>query len=227
VSLGSNKDRTLPETVGPFYSAAATSDIKTGLFARACVLVEGDTERYALPELIAMYGYDVLRLGVALIPVGGVGNLAKWYRLFTIMQILTFPIFDTDSDKTGRENVERERDRRDLLSALGENPDLANLLNESPLYIGEKFAAFNSNFEAAMTTIIPTRWLQLTQTSKEFVGDSKPLQARYAAKKLSQQDITDTGKDLLRGLSTAIAVCFGHSHRKFRQSQVGPIRPVR
>jgi len=193
--MGANAERTTPETVGSFYATAATSDIKTGLFSAACVLVEGDTERYALPLLLKHVGCDLLRDGIAIIPVGGVGNLAKWYRLFTIMEIPCYIVMDSDSDK--KDKGERERDRRDILTALSEDPNLANELSGSPLYVSESFSAFDCNFDVAACVMFD-RWAELREEAKEFVGDSKPLQARFAAERLLVDDISGSSRDLLR-----------------------------
>lgn len=77
VARGANPARTQPETVGPFYAASATTEIVSGFFARRCILVEGRTESLALPELLRARGLDVLREGVAVVPVEGIGNVAK------------------------------------------------------------------------------------------------------------------------------------------------------
>jgi putative ATP-dependent endonuclease of the OLD family len=64
--------------------------VVSGLFTGRCVLVEGRTESLALPELLRAGGLDVLREGVAVVPVEGVGNVAKWHRLYTALGIKCF-----------------------------------------------------------------------------------------------------------------------------------------
>jgi putative ATP-dependent endonuclease of OLD family len=209
IELGASAERTRPETVGAFYSTAATSDIKTGLFARGCILVEGDTERFAFPEILARYGYDALRQGIAFIPVGGVGNLPKWHRYFQVMGIISFPIFDSDSDKAGKQAAERERDRRDLLVALKQDPDLAPQLAGAPIYIGPNFVALDPNFESMILQIAPERWATLATESQEFIGNSKPLQARYICERLKRSDMSQVGDRLLLALTRRVAEHFG------------------
>jgi putative ATP-dependent endonuclease of OLD family len=200
VEMGANAEKTNAETIGHFYSAAATSDIKTGLFSRGCILVEGDTERLGLPGLLRLYDYDPLHDGVAIIPVGGVSNLAKWYRLFTVLGIPVYPILDTDSDKTGKTGKERERDRRDLMVALGLDPELAVNLSGKPIYLHDQFTALDANFESSMVQLFPQRWDELVEESREFVGDSKSLQARYVTERLSKSDAVDEFAGLLGAL---------------------------
>ncbi|MGB9619585.1 MAG: TOPRIM nucleotidyl transferase/hydrolase domain-containing protein [Armatimonadota bacterium] len=60
---------------------------RSGFFARPVVLVEGSTEALALPVLLAKRGLEVEKEGIALISVGGKGNLAKWYRLYRAYEI--------------------------------------------------------------------------------------------------------------------------------------------
>jgi putative ATP-dependent endonuclease of OLD family len=84
-------------TISTFYASSATDDIINGLFARACLLVEGLTESLALPVLLKGAGLDLLGEGIAVIPVGGVGSLPRWWRFFHAYEIPAFVVFDRDS----------------------------------------------------------------------------------------------------------------------------------
>lgn len=116
---GADPVRTQPDTIGPFYAAGATTEIISGLFARRCVLVEGPTEALALPELLKARGFDVLKEGVAVVSAEVVGNIAKWFRLYTALGIECFCLFDTDSNKNGREATDLLAKRQDIAAALG------------------------------------------------------------------------------------------------------------
>jgi predicted ATP-dependent endonuclease of OLD family len=59
-------------------------------------------------------GLNPLKEGIAVIPVHGVGNLAKWWRFFTAYGIPTYPIFDNDA-----KDDPDEKKRSDILSAIG------------------------------------------------------------------------------------------------------------
>lgn len=93
------------ESILPFYAAAATEEILSGFFARKIVLVEGPTEALALPIYLDKVGLQVTRDGIAIIPVHGVGNLAKWWRLFTAYQIPVYVIFDNDSSEDTEDTI--------------------------------------------------------------------------------------------------------------------------
>ncbi|WP_324651430.1 ATP-dependent nuclease [Georgenia sp. H159] len=184
IERGADPVRTQPETVGPFYAAGATTEIVSGLFARRCVLVEGRTESLALPELFRTRGLDVLKEGIAVIPVEGIGNIAKWHRLYTALGIECFCIFDTDSDKGSDEHLLAKR--MDIAMALGRETDPgepAVILGE-PLYVGDRYATFEPNFEGGMEALFGDAWKRLHDEAVSSVGESKPLRARYAAQRI-------------------------------------------
>lgn len=205
VARGADAERTTTDSVGPFYAASATTEIVTGLFARRCVLVEGATEALALPELLRHQGVDVLRQGVAVIAVDGLGNLAKWYRLFSALGIDTYCIFDTDSDKTGADATQLAAKREDLLTALGEDPTQSLVVPTSALLVTTRFAAFNPNFESACATLFGDAWLTAWADAKELVGDSKPLRGRYAAAQVADA-ASDDARLALELLARTVAI---------------------
>lgn len=105
-------------SVGPFYSASATEQHVGGLFARACVVVEGPTEALALPVLLGAVGADLLGLGVAVVPAGGIGAIARWLRLYWAYDIPALAIFDRDQS----DDVDWSK-RAELLATLREERD--------------------------------------------------------------------------------------------------------
>jgi putative ATP-dependent endonuclease of OLD family len=204
VERGADPDRTQPETIGPFYAAGATTEIVSGLFARCCVLVEGRTESLALPELLRARGLDVLREGVAVVPVEGVGNIAKWHRLYSALGIECFCMFDTDSDKGS--DAQLVAKRMDIAAALGREGDpaeTATILGE-PLYVGDGYATLDPNFEGAMKGLFGDEWTRLYDEAVSSVGESKPLRARYAAQRLDSVDFVDNAGERLDALVRAI-----------------------
>jgi len=146
VGRGANVERSRVDTIGSFCAASAT-EIVSGLFARCCVLVEGPTEALALPALLFARGLDVLREGVAVVPVEGVGNVAKWHRLYTALGIRCFCVFDTDSDKQGKDAADLVVKRRDIMAALGLDESRAGAENlaPDPLAVQDAYATLNPN----------------------------------------------------------------------------------
>lgn len=204
VERGADPVRTRPETVGPFYAAGGTTEIVSGLFARRCVLVEGRTESLALPELLRARGLDVLREGLAVVPVEGIGNVAKWYRPYTALGIECFCVIDTDSDKG--DDAQLLAQRTDIAAALGREGDpaeAATILGE-PLYIGDGYATLDPNFEGAMQVLFGEKWTRLHDEAASSVGESKALRARYAAQRLNALQFAGNAGEQIDGLVRAV-----------------------
>lgn len=185
----------------PFYAAAATSEILAGFFARKVVLVEGPTESTALPVLLGRIGLDTTKEGIAVVSVQGVGNLAKWWRLFTAYGFPTYVIFDNDADAD-----DDARRRNDLLGALGvEEEARGELLSASSLVVTDSYAVFGENYERTMRGLFSS-YADLEQEAAEVIGltrEAKPLVARYAADRLDV-DEDESGWQRMHELSDAL-----------------------
>jgi len=70
-------------------------------FANSVVLVEGETERQALPMIFRALGEDPDALGVCITEVGGKGNLVLASRLLTELNIPHLLVYDTDRGRPG------------------------------------------------------------------------------------------------------------------------------
>jgi putative ATP-dependent endonuclease of OLD family len=206
VARGANAERTQAGTIGPFYAAGTTTEIVSGLFARRCVLVEGSTEALALPELLRARGLDVLQEGIAVVSVEGIGNIAKWHRLLTVLGIECFCVFDTDSNKTGKDVEDLLAKRRDIMAALGHDVERAEPENLStdPIAVEDGYATLNPNFEGAAAGLFGDRWSALYAEAVPLVGDSKSLRARYAAQHLVDGDFAGHADPTLDVLVRAI-----------------------
>lgn len=204
VDHGADPNKTQPETLGPFYAAGATTEIISGLFARRCVLVEGRTESLALPELLRARGLDVLREGIAVVSVEGVNNIARWHRLYTALGIDCFCLFDTDSNKGSSQQLLNTR--TDIATALGREGDPAEVatLLGTALYVGDGYATLDPNFEGAMKSLFGDQWTHLDKEAIPFVGESKPLRARYVAQRLDDGDFWGEAGDRFDMLVQAI-----------------------
>jgi putative ATP-dependent endonuclease of the OLD family len=120
------------DSVLPFYSVAATQEILSSFFARKVVLVEGPTEAIALPTYLHRLGLDVAREGIAVISVQGVGNLAKWLRLFAAYGLPTYVIFD--NDYTDDADAARRADLLNTLSVEAAHREASRLALTAPCY---------------------------------------------------------------------------------------------
>lgn len=173
--------RATPETIVPFYSAHSTAHILNGFFANKIILVEGPTEELSLPVYLEAVGLDTLKEGIAIIGVGGKGNLAKWWRFFTVYKIPVFICFDNDKgdDRSGTK-------RMDALKALGLSGDeIKPLLAIEDWTITDRFCVFGNDFETTLRKNF-TEYLKYEQEAKDELGDSKPIVAKTVALRLSK-----------------------------------------
>lgn len=186
VATGAPSERTTEENILSFYAASAVPEILEGFFARAVILVEGPTESLTMPILMRRMGFDHARSGVAVIPVGGKGNLGKWKRLFEAYAIPTYLVFDNDS-----RNDPGGARRLDALAAMTipENRRLA-LVASTDWIIEDRFSVFGGNFESTMRQNFAT-YAALEAAAKAQGVESKPFTGRWVAERLPLDENTD------------------------------------
>lgn len=177
---GLGADKASVDNLPGFYAASATEELKSGFFARACVIVEGPTEALALPILLEACGLDVLKAGIAVVSAGGVGSIARWVRLYAAYGIPTFAVFDADSNDD-MDGVKRG----DLLTSLSEDPGEWEAPGK-PVAISDTYAVMNPDFESALRAVFPDTYAALEEEGRLQLGSGKPIVAREACKRLTQ-----------------------------------------
>jgi putative ATP-dependent endonuclease of the OLD family len=176
IAMGVPPDRITPENILPFYAANATREIMEGFFAQVVLLVEGPTEALALPIYLAKRNLDVVKMGIAMIPVYGKGSLGKWWRLFITYGIPCYVIFDNDGhdDPTGTK-------RRDALRAMGiAVAQHAEYLAVNDWTIEADLMVFGSDFETILRQSFPNYAALEAQAAEQGI-DAKPFIARWVA----------------------------------------------
>jgi predicted ATP-dependent endonuclease of OLD family len=86
-------------------------------FASRLLLVEGDTEKLALPEYAKKLGLDLDREGATIVEVGGKRNLPEFAGIASSFQIPTGVVYDKDSSDF-RGEKEKEEEFNQLLDSL-------------------------------------------------------------------------------------------------------------
>lgn len=174
---GAPKHLVNEQTVLPFYAASSTSEILSGLFARKVILVEGPTEQLALPVYLRRVGLDTDRQGIAIIPVFGKGNLARWWRFFSAYDIPTYVIFDNDS-----KDDKRAIKRIDALRTLGVPvEDVEGYITANEWIIEDTFAVFGVDFETVLKQHFPLYEQMEQRAHATLHTTAKPLVARFVA----------------------------------------------
>ena len=198
VRTGVNQGRVSEESVIPFYDNHSTAHILNGLFANKVILVEGQTEELALPVYLKKVGLDSLQEGIEVIGVSGKGNLAKWWRFFTLYNIPTFICFDNDRTNDGDGNR-----RKDALKAIGiPEEELDGVLGNGDWNINDRFCVFGVDFETTMKASFED-YDQLEREVKEELGNSKHIVARTVAQRLEVNE-DDVGWERMRELAENI-----------------------
>jgi putative ATP-dependent endonuclease of OLD family len=199
-------DRVTEENVLPFYKSCVTREILEGFFAKMVVLVEGPSEAQALPVFFESAEPPLVcsREGVAVIPVGGKGNLAKWHRLFSAYGVPTYVVFDNDSSDDGQ-----AAKRRDALSALGVRDEVADEvlgLGGDAWRVEECFCVFGDEFETGLRANFEDYETFEDEARAEF-ADGKPFLARAVALRLQTEGReTSTGSGWARVDELAAAI---------------------
>lgn len=172
--------KTKAATILDYYDVGATPELRGGLFARGIVLVEGPTEAFDIPELLRRAGLDLTAHGVACIPVGGKGNLAKWWRLFNAFQIPLYVIFDNDAGDDAA-----TLKRCDVLRTLGiADSGHAPWLEASNLAFGQGFAVMGRDLEYVLRDEFPTYEELESRCDSEYGHPGKPFVARWVIEHL-------------------------------------------
>jgi len=195
---GVPESRTNEENIGEFYNANANKQILEGFFSRKIVLVEGPTESLSLPIYLEAVGLDTRREGIAIIPVQGKGNIAKWWRLFTAFEIPVYVIFDNDKD-----DDEDGKKRRDILNTIG----VANhndFLKVTDIQIQNQFAIFGNDYETCMRNLFDHYSEYESQARDLIDSGAKPFTARFVARKLADNGVIGNGWDRMKELAMKI-----------------------
>ncbi len=173
-------------------------------FGRAVVLVEGPTEKVALPIYAAAMGINFDALGVSVVEASGKEGIDLLHDLYDGMGIPVFVMFDNDRHKND-------------LGSMRTNGALTRLLGmtecDMPLQaVGERFCIFDKNFESAIEVdleeIEPGLYANMHREAAAIFGAKrKPAVARHIAERLVVRSIIP---DTVAQAVTSIGRLVGH-----------------
>jgi putative ATP-dependent endonuclease of OLD family len=156
-------------------------------FARKIVLVEGESEEYALPIYAKALGYDFDANGVSVVKARGKSSLDAFYQLYTSFRLPTYIVFD--NDRGGKERDLRQNET--LLRMLNEVEE-----REPDGVVRENYAVLEGNYEKEMAAFVddalgPGVYSEYMQEASEALGPGvgKGLQARFMAQQLVEEGI--------------------------------------
>lgn len=173
------------ESVRSFLRNVKTIEMAEPFFARLVIIVEGPSEREALPILLGATGLSFDQLGISIVSAGGKSVVDWLAHLYRAHSIPTYVVFDNDKDKNAQERAP--------------NVPLCRLLGipETDLpaaQITSSFAILDGDWEGQMARDVDAQWgigsyqalVTDARNSLQLKGNrNKPLVARFVAERLA------------------------------------------
>jgi hypothetical protein len=198
------KDKITPASIREYYNHAYNTHRNEGFFAKRILLVEGDTEEYALPIYADAIGLPLDMLGVSIVQCGGKGPMDRLYRVFNELGIPCYMLIDYDRGNEDKQILEKSVE---LLSMAGEN-------TEPPVrpLVGDKIACFPDKWEATARAEIPD-YDAIQVAARDLLGPTagKPLLARYTARILASKHPAIVPPTIAQILRKAVSVSWNGS----------------
>jgi putative ATP-dependent endonuclease of OLD family len=194
---GTITDKSVRERYGHAYSPGRNE----GFFAKKIILVEGQTELYALPLYAQSMGHDLDAISISVVECGSKANINMLYRVFNELGIGCFVLFDFDRDNKDKERVKESKSLLKLLGAADPGSPQAAVTESS-------YAYFVQGWEKDLESEVPI-YQELKDAGKQALGlerDSKPLLARYIATRLVSQKPAVIPKTVRAIIEKAISV---------------------
>lgn len=164
------------------YANAYHPNRAEGFFAAKVILVEGQTEHYALPIYAEAAGKNLDAANVSVVDCGGKGPMDRLYRVFNELGIPCFMVFDFDKDSNDNEILDKSRE----LLKLGGSPEDPPA---TPL-VTDRLACFPSKWEEQFRSEVGD-YDTLVGEARTALGiksdTGKPLVARYVARQLTKR----------------------------------------
>lgn len=198
------KSKVTAASMREYYSHAYNPHRNEGFFAKRVLLVEGDTEEYALPIYADALGLSLDMLGVSIVQCGGKGPMDRLYRIFNELGIPCYMLFDYDKNSGDSKIVDKSKE---LLAMAGESTEPP----EGPL-VKDQIACFPEKWEATVNAEIPD-YNKIQEDAHKLLGPAvgKPLLARYIARALTARQPAFVPPVIERILHKAVAVTWTSS----------------
>lgn len=165
-----------------------------GFFAKKVILIEGETEKYSLPNYFKSKGFDIDTNRISLINAGSVDTISYLLLLFNEFRIPCYVIFDGDKPEKPVEELKGDY-RKDAVNKSIRNKEILNMLGHKTsgdlfyfpdTSINRNYSIWQKDFEEEFHKKIDN-YNQIKAEAKElYSSDSKPLTARYFSEKICQ-----------------------------------------
>ncbi|SHN06522.1 ATP-dependent endonuclease [Polaribacter sp. KT 15] len=177
-----------------------------GFFAKKIVLIEGETEKYSLPNYFRSKGFDIDTNRISLINAGSVDTIPYLLLLFNEFRIPCYVIFDGDKPSKPVEDLKGDV-RKDAISKSNRNKAILQMLGHQTTKdsfffpqtnINSNYSIWEKDFEEEFHKNIENYEEIKAEAKKLYNNNSKPLTARYFSEKICKTpDKIDKKIDLL------------------------------
>jgi predicted ATP-dependent endonuclease of OLD family len=165
-----------PQSIKERYSHVYNPSRNEGFFADKIVIVEGQTEEYALPLYADALGFDFDRDNVSVVGAGGKGIIDRLYRIFNEFRIPCYIVFDGDRNNHDPDVKKQTRFLMRLMKQQDTVPDRT--------IFHTQFTVFANRWEDEIAACVPN-YGELVRKAREELGleenSGKPLISRYIA----------------------------------------------
>lgn len=170
-----NRDDITSETLAVRLDANLERRVLEGLFARACVLVEGDEDEALLRAACLEAGSNLDERGIAIIQTRGKTGMPLTLAFLSHAGVPCYPIFDLDRDKTNQDDQQRWAELAlQKLQQIDPEPPLETTT------VDAKYACFEHNVGATVAGEFGSDWERLLNEASNDFG-YVPTQGRKVA----------------------------------------------
>lgn len=155
-------------------------------FGRAVILVEGPTERAALPIFAEHMMMNLDALGVSVVSANGKNSLPLLYRLYEGLGFPIYLIFDNDAGSGGSEK-ETNRKLTAIVGMVPSEAPNACVTGNCAILAGDYEKSLRVELEGVQLGL----YAALEQEARNVLGSQsgKPITARFIARKLVEKGI--------------------------------------
>ena len=174
------KGRVTVASIREHYFNAYNPSRNEGFFAKRILLVEGQTEEYALPIYAEAMGKALDELGIAVVECGGKCSMDRHFRIFNELGIPCYLLMDYDKSNNKPDIIAKSRELLDLMGATTEPPD--------GFAAYERIACFEEKWEASQRATVADYDGMHADATAHLGPAGKPLVERYVARRLTSED---------------------------------------
>lgn len=205
IQTGVPEGKATLESITEFYRTTSNYRLNEGFFSICLILVEGETEEMALPELLGEFDIDCDSMGISIIGVNGKNQIPKYWRLYSQFQIPIIVVFDDDNAENSNNN---------LSACFGIQPEeilvpddihiktmISNTLPSTEMIIMKK--DFETAFKYELQQLEPGLYNQLESEAKDLIKPIRDQQKGTVARYIVRNALRKAGFNSEIGLRLA------------------------